>query len=140
MASATDAMTSPAGGTGRFARFVTVGVGAALLLFLLSWLFAALGFMPLVGSTIAYAIAFAVAYTAQRFWTFGARHSHGHALPRYFAVQAGCAVFSGVFAELATRFAGVPPVAVAAATTVAASGASYVLSAYWVFSDRSAGR
>lgn len=93
----------------RLFRFLTVGVGAALLLFVLSWLLVSLGLSPFVGSVTAYAISFVVAYSAQRSWTFGGKHDHATAMPRYLALQVGCAVFSGLVSHVAaTRFA-MPP-------------------------------
>ncbi|TGP47001.1 GtrA family protein, partial [bacterium M00.F.Ca.ET.229.01.1.1] len=85
----------------RLFRFLVVGVGAALLLFVLSWLLVSLGLSPFVGSAAAYAIAFVVAYSAQRGWTFGGEHDHATALPRYLTLQLGCAVFSGLVSHVA---------------------------------------
>ncbi len=119
----------------RLFRFLTVGVGAALLLFVLSWLLVSLGLSPFVGSVTAYAISFVVAYSAQRSWTFGGKHDHATAMPRYLALQVGCAVFSGLVSHVAaTRFA-MPPLSMSASATVAASAVSYVLSSVWVFRD-----
>jgi putative flippase GtrA len=126
-----------AGFTGaRFVRFVVVGVGAALLFFVLAFLLVSAGLPPFVGSALAYAVAFVVAYSAQRGWTFGGRHDHSHALPRYFAVQLGCATFSGVVSHVAVYWLGMSPFAMSAVTTVLASAASFVLSSLWVFPDR----
>lgn len=123
----------------RLFRFVTVGVGAALLFFVLTWLLVSLGVAPFIGSIVAYATAFVVAYSAQHGWTFGGRHDHGHALPRYLALQAGCAAFSGLVAHFsATRF-GLSPLPMSALTALAASAASYVLSSLWVFPVRRQG-
>lgn len=135
MTSLSDSGLSP-----RLVRFLIVGAGAALLLFALLYVFAWLGMAPFAGSVLAYAIAFAVAYTAQRGWTFGARHDHGHALPRYFAVQAGCAVISGISSHLAVTKLGAPPLVMSAITTVVASAASFVLSSTWVFPQHLAGK
>ncbi len=120
---------------GRLSRFLVVGVGAAVLLFGLTWLFARAGMPPFWGSAVAYAIAFAIAYTAQRNWTFGGGHAHGRALPRYFAVQAGCALTAGVVSHIAIEGFGLPPAAMAAVVTVAASAVSYLLSTFWVFPE-----
>ncbi len=120
----------------RAVRFVVVGVGAAALLFALSWSLTSRGMAPFLASTLAYAVAFAVAYTAQRNWTFGGGHAHGRALPRYFALQAGCAVASGLTAHVAVTTFHAPPVVMSAATVVVASGISYVASTLWVFADR----
>jgi putative flippase GtrA len=130
-------MIAGAGGLSpRFIRFVIVGVGAAALLFALILLFAALGMAPFAGSVLAYGIAFAVAYTAQRNWTFGARHGHAYSLPRYFAVQAGCAALTGLCAHIAVSVLAMPPLPMSAITTILASTASYVLSTLWVFPHR----
>jgi putative flippase GtrA len=120
----------------RLFRFVVVGVGAACLLFVLTLAMTSAGLPPFPSSVLAYAVAFAVAYSAQRGWTFGARHGHSHALPRYFALQAGCAVFSGIVSHVAVTQLGMSPLAMSAMTTVLASAASYVLSLIWVFPDR----
>jgi putative flippase GtrA len=120
----------------RLVRFLTVGVGAAVLLFVLSYLFVRWGLSPFVGSTAAYVIAFIVAYTAQRGWTFGGEHSHTHALPRYLTVQIGCALLSGIVAQVAVEMLGASPFVMSIAVTVAASAASYVLSSLWVFPNR----
>ena len=70
---------------------------AAVLLFALSYIFVArAGISPFVANTLAYGVAFVCAYFAQRGWTFGASHSHGHALPRYLATQLVCALLAGV--------------------------------------------
>ncbi|CAM5451244.1 hypothetical protein MAUB1S_07598 [Mycolicibacterium aubagnense] len=122
--------------TQRLFRFLVVGVGAAALLFLLSYFLVSSGMPPFAANTLAYLLAFAAAYSAQHGWTFGAKHQHGRALPRYFVLQAGCALFSGLVAHIAvTRFA-MSPLAMSAMTTVATSAASFVLSSVWVFPDR----
>ena len=120
----------------RLVRFVTVGVGAAALLFALSYLSVRLGMTPFAGSIAAYAIAFAVAYTCQHGWTFGGVHDHSHALPRYLAVQLGCALISGLVAHVAVEGFGGSPLAMSVAVTIVASAASYVLSSLWVFPRR----
>jgi putative flippase GtrA len=122
----------------RAVRFVIVGVGAAALFFVLSYLFVSAGMSPFAGAALAYAIAFAVAYTAQRAWTFGGRHGHGHALPRYFVIQLGCALLSGILAQLLVTYLKMPPLAMSAVTTIAASLASYFLSSRWAFAEAAA--
>ena len=76
---------------------------------------------PFAGSVVAYATAFAVAYTAQRAWTFGARHRHGHALPRYFIIQVGCALMSGGLAHVLVIYLQMSPLAMSVAITAASS-------------------
>ncbi len=117
----------------RMCRFLIVGSGAALLLLVLSYALVSLGMSPFTGSVLAYAVAFCCAYTAQRGWTFGGDHDHARALPRYFVLQAGCAAFSGLVSHLAVTHLGMAPLPMAAATTIPASAASYVVSSAWVF-------
>jgi putative flippase GtrA len=121
----------------RLFRFVVVGVGAAALFFVLTYALAVAGVPPLFGSTLAYAIAFVVAYTAQRGWTFGGRHDHSRAFPRYLALQLCCAVLSGVVSHVATTRLGMSALAMSALTAIVAGATSYVLSSRWVFPDRS---
>lgn len=117
----------------RLQRFVIVGVGAALLLFGLSYAFVRLGMSPFAGSTLAYAIAFVVAYCAQKSWTFQSRERHMTTLPRYFVLQAGCAITSGITAHTAVTVFGASPIVMSAVTTIVASAVSFVLSSIWVF-------
>jgi len=119
----------------RLVRFVIVGVGAALLLFMLSWALVSAGLPPFVGSVIAYMLAFVVAYSAQRGWTFEGRHDHAHAFPRYLVTQLVCAAFAGLSAHVAVSIFSASPLIMSAIITVAASAASYVLSSVWVFRD-----
>ena len=120
----------------RLFRFLTVGVGAALLFFVLSWLLVSLGFSPFIGSVVAYALTVVVAYSAQRGWTFGGQHDHASAMPRYLSLQLGCALFSGLVSHLAVTRFGMSALAMSALTTVAASAVSYVMSSLWVFPAR----
>lgn len=122
--------------TQRLFRFLVVGFGAAALLFLLGYLLVLIGMPPFAASTLAYVLTFAVAYSAQRGWTFGAEHGHGSALPRYFLLQAGCALFSGLVAHITVTGFAMSPLAMSAITTVATSAASFVLSSVWVFPTR----
>jgi len=117
----------------RLARFVTVGTLAAGMLLALTWLLVSIGMPPFAGSITAYVLTFLCAYAAQRGWTFGGAHGHARALPRYFALQAGCAVFSGTVSHVAVTRYGLSPLAMAGLTTVLTSTASYVLSLVWVF-------
>lgn len=120
----------------RLLRFVVVGGGAAALLFVLNLVLVSAGMPPFAASVLAYAVAFIVAYAAQRNWTFAGEHPHGRALPRYFLLQAACALFSGLVSHLAVSQAGLTPLAMAAATTVLTSAASFVASSLWVFPQR----
>ncbi len=114
-------------------RFLISGIGTAVLFFALSYLFARGGMTPFFASVIAYAIAFGVGYTVQRSWTFQANTSHGRALPRYFILQAACALISGGVAEAAVRYLGATPFFMSVLTTLVAGGVSFVVSRVWVF-------
>lgn len=122
--------------TQRLFRFLVVGAGAAVLLFLSGYFLVSVGIPPFAANTLAYILAFAVAYSAQRGWTFGAEHEHGRALPRYLVLQAGCALFSGLIAHIAVARFAMSPLAMSAMTTVLTSAASFVLSSVWVFPSR----
>ena len=121
----------------RAVRFLTVGVGAALLFFVLTYGLVSLGMPPFAGAAIAYAAAFVIAYSAQRSWTFGGGHDHGRTLPRYFILQAGCALGSGLLAHVVTDKFQMPPLTMSMLTTVTAGLVSYVVSSRWVFTDHS---
>jgi putative flippase GtrA len=119
----------------RLFRFVTVGVGAGLLFFVLSFLFVSAGMPPFSGSLLAFAIAFVFAYAAQRGWTFEGRHDHRRSLPRYLALHVSCALFNGIVAHVLVRYFGMSPFAMSATTTVLGGAVSYVASRLWVFPD-----
>ncbi len=114
-------------------RFIIVGAGAALTFFALSFLFRSSGAPPFAGTVVAYAIAFAVAYTAQHGWTFGGVHDHAEAFPRYLIAQIGCALASGVAGHVAVEGLGLSAFWMSATVMVLASAASYLLSLFWVF-------
>jgi putative flippase GtrA len=120
----------------RLFRFAVVGVGAACLLFVLSFLLVSMGLSPFSASVLAYSVAFAIAYTGQRSWTFGDRQNHSNSFRRYLALQAGCATFSGLVSHAAVAWLGMSPLAMSVLTTIAASAASYMVSSTWVFPDR----
>ncbi|MBN9037910.1 MAG: GtrA family protein [Rhizobiales bacterium] len=114
------------------ARFAGVGLGAAALLFSLTWLLTEAGLPPFGAGIAAYAVSLAVAYLLQRGWSFGGRHAHGHALPRYLASQALAALTSGAVAHAASA-GGLDTGLASAAATIAASSVSLLLSLLWVF-------
>jgi putative flippase GtrA len=59
-------------------------------------------------------------------------------LPRYFIIQLGCALLSGILAQLLVTYLKMPPLAMSAVTTIAASLASYFLSSRWAFAEAAA--
>ena len=122
----------------RVARFVLVGGGAAALLMVLTWGLMRLGMAPFAAGLLGYAISFVVAYTLQRNWTFEGAGRHSRTLPRYFALQAFCALATGGLSHLLAVRLGWTPAAASAVTTLCASVISYVGSSLWVFADAKA--
>jgi putative flippase GtrA len=128
-----------AGEAGTLGRLVVTGGGAALLFAACAYAFRAwAGLPPFASSAAAYIIAFAVAYTTQRRWTFRGRHSHGHAFPRYLAAQLFCLVLSAALSQAMGAIWEASPLVMACVTSVAVSGVSFVLSRCWVFADSGA--
>lgn len=120
------------------ARFIVAGGAGALLLFCLAYLFARAELPPFIAGALAHAISFLAVYTVHRNWTFGGAVSHGHALPRYFAVQLASAGVSGLAAVAASGLTGNAPLYVAAAVTIIASTFSYFASRFWAFAAKPA--
>ncbi len=118
--------------TARQLRFVISGGGAALAFFVLGWGFVAAGLSPFAATTLAYLIAFALAYSAQQFWTFAASRPLSTSLPRYLALQMGCGLLAASLSQ-ATATLGLRPMLMSLATTLAVGALSYVVSARWVF-------
>lgn len=114
-------------------RFVMAGASTALLFLVLCFGLARAGLDPFWASLIGYGLAFAVGYTLQRWWTFDGRHHHGRALPRYFVLQAGCALMSGVISRYGVLWLHLSPLPMATLTALATGGTSFLLSRYWVF-------
>lgn len=120
------------------ARFLVTGAGGAVLLFTLIYAFARAGMQPFAASTLAYVLCFVTVYLVHRNWTFPGRAPHARALPRYFAIQLACALFSGGVAHgLVARF-GLDAAAMSLATTIAASTFSYFASSLWAFAAHDA--
>lgn len=119
----------------RLVRFVLVGGGAAALLMALTFALIRAGVPPFAGGLCAYALTFVVAYALQRNWTFEGAGRHGRTLPRYFLLQAGCALASASLSHLLVAVLRWPPAQASAAMTVCVSAVSYVVSTVWVFAD-----
>ena len=117
------------------AKFIVSGGSAATVFLVLSYTFARLGAPPFLASVAAYALAFGIGYGLQRGWTFGARHSHGHAFPRYLAAQVGFGLFSGLVSHVAVSEFGVSALQMAVATTLIVGALSFVVSRWWVFPE-----
>jgi putative flippase GtrA len=117
----------------RMLRFACVGVGVAGFFMFLTYVLVSGGAAPFWASVLAYVVCFVIAYLLQRFWTFEAKHPHGEALPRYLALQVGCAVFSGLVAQVAIDHFGATRVVAVGLAAVTASLLSYAGSTLFVF-------
>src|ERR1700754_4762699 len=94
----------------RETRFLLAGAGLAGFFFIVVFLLVTVGGLPpFASSVIAYFSALGLGYFVQRNWAFRGRHSHSKALPRYLALQTGCAVLSGLGAQAATTYFRMPP-------------------------------
>ena len=122
----------------RLARFVIAGAASAGLFLVTCYAPVIGGMSPLFGSLLSYALAFSAGYTLQRSWTFQGQHRHASALPRYFVLQVGCALASGVIAQTSTVVFRLSPFLMSLVTTAAAGLLSYLLSSNWVFRDEEA--
>jgi len=117
----------------RISRFVVVGAGANLLLFVLVYSFRHFGMPAFAAGVAAYAIAFVAAYSAQYGWTFRSARSHRDTFPRYLAAQCGCAIVSGFVGFVCIELLALPTLGMSAAVTATAGVTSYLLSSRWVF-------
>jgi putative flippase GtrA len=119
----------------RMLRFACVGVAVAGFFMFLTYVLVCGGTPPFWASVLAYVVCFVVAYLLQRFWTFEAKHPHREALPRYLALQVGCAVFSGLVPQVAIDHFGATRLVAVGLATITASVLSYVGSMLFVFPD-----
>jgi putative flippase GtrA len=111
-------------------------VGASLAAFYFGVVFSLVkfrGFSPFMSSVLAYVCALGLGYIIQRNWSFRARHSHLKALPRYILLQAACAMFSGLSAQIAMKYFQMPPLTLSIVSTLTVSLVSFVVSLTWVF-------
>ncbi len=118
---------------GRLLRFVIVGAGANLLLLVLTYTLLHFGVPALTASVVGYAVAFGVAYLAQRDWTFSDISSGGSTLSRYAVAQVVCAAAAGLVGKLCGSTLAWAPLETSLAVTATAAIMSYAFSRYWVF-------
>lgn len=114
-------------------KFIVSGASTALLFLVMCYGLTKSGLDPFVASIVAYGIAFAVGYGLQRWWTFDGRHRHTSALPRYFVLQAGCALLSGLVSWQGVHWLHLSPLPMATMTAIVTGGISFGVSRYWVF-------
>lgn len=122
--------------TGSLVRFAVVGlantiVGYAAILFLQ---FAA-GASPLVANAGGYALGMILSYSLNKTFTFRSRRSHGHALPRFGAVVAGCYLLNLLTLQLGLSVLGLPAAAAQALAVASYAAAFYFASRLLVFRE-----
>jgi putative flippase GtrA len=116
-------------------RFLASGSIAAAVYFAASYAFLMLGLAPFAAGLIGYGVAFVVGYGLQQFWTFSRRAPLQRSLPRYLALQAGCALVSGSSTLVLARWWSVPALAISLIVTLLVGVLSYLASKSWVFVD-----
>lgn len=116
-------------------RFLFAGGMTACLYFGLIYVLLTLGVTSWLSALLAYLVAFSVGYTAQKFFTFQSRSNHSVSLPRYAALQVGCAAIAAVSASGAERFGLTQPSLISFLSTVVLGSVSYLVSSKWVFSN-----
>lgn len=119
--------------TGRVFRFVVVGISAAALQWVLTYLLLRRGDSPFIAACVGQLIAFAYAYSLHRRWTFPGSSLNSSTLLRYAVVQILCAGLGGGLAQSLARYTSLDPVYLAAIVTIVVSAASYLLSSRWAF-------
>jgi putative flippase GtrA len=123
-------------GGGTLMRFVVIGVSCAGLFFLLCYVLQTMAKLGIFSSTIlAYAGAFAAGYLGQRSWAFKSQAGHLTTLPRYAAMQIGCAIFTAYATHAVANRAQISPFVSSLLATLIASGASFLISSAWVFAE-----
>jgi putative flippase GtrA len=115
-------------------RFLFAGGMTAFLYFGLIYVLLTLGVTSWLSALFAYLTAFSVGYTAQKVFTFQSRSSHLVSLPRYAALQVGCASIAAVSASGAERFGLTQPLIISLLSTIVLGTVSYLVSSKWVFS------
>jgi putative flippase GtrA len=136
MSEATPGRTATTAAHVQIARFVVVGVSAALT----HWLVAVLAMQvlnPLLANAAGFGVAFPVSFIGHWRWSFGDHGAHWvSALPRFALVA--CSSFAGnelLFATLLQWF-GWPAPATLALTLLLVASATFVLSRSWAFARR----
>jgi len=116
-------------------RFLFSGGMTACLYFGLIYVLLTLGVTSWLSALLAYLVAFSVGYTAHKFFTFQSRSNHSVSLPRYAALQIGCAAIAAVSASVVERFGLTQPLSISLLSTIALGVVSYLVSSKWVFSN-----
>jgi putative flippase GtrA len=116
-------------------RFLFSGGMTACLYFGLTYVLLTLGTTSWLSALLAYLIAFSVGYTAHKIFTFQSTSSHSVSLPRYAALQIGCAAIAAVSASGAELFGLRQPSLISLLSTIVLGAASYLVTSKWVFSN-----
>lgn len=116
-------------------RFLFSGGMTACLYFALIYIFLNHGMASWLSALIAYLFSFSIGYMAQKFFTFQSKSSHSVSLPRYTALQFGCAAFAAISASGAEKLGLIQPFLISLLSTFFLGVVSYFVSSKWVFSN-----
>jgi putative flippase GtrA len=122
-------------------RYVAVGGAAALGYFAICYVLQEIaGWAPFWASAAAYAVMFGCAYLGQRNIAFRSARRHRDSLPAYLLLQILCALLAAAIVQFLVAATGHSPLVASAIATIIAGGASYIVSASWIFFDHGAAR
>lgn len=117
-------------------RYLTVGVVSNGLLYAGYVLLTYFGMLPVIATSVLYAVGIAGTYMANRSWSFKSDRGHVQAAPRYLlAYGAGYLVQVATLSGL-TYLLGVPHQIAQLAAMVGAAGTIYISLRVWVFPNQ----
>ncbi len=115
--------------------FVIVGGSGAACFIGLSSLAIGLhtGIANWIVSALCYAVLIGPVYLMHRRFSFGSEAPHGHALPRYVAVQLSALALASLFSFILYGFFGLPTVLASLLVTGLTSGVNFMILRLWAF-------
>lgn len=118
--------------------FCLIGLGAAVAFVILNSL--AIQFFPAARngwvSGACYGVFVLPVYWLHRRYSFQSSAAHGHALPRYLAVQGMALALAALFGALLNGVAGLPSVAASMLVIALTSGVNFLVLRSWAFAWR----
>jgi len=116
--------------------FLLIGAGAAICFIV--WSSAAIWALPEVPrwlvSALCYGLFIVPVYLLHRRFSFNSDAPHGHALPRYIAVQLASLALAAIFSFVAYGVMGLPTFGAGALVIALTSGVNFVVLRRWAFS------
>ncbi|MDT8344357.1 MAG: GtrA family protein [Thermohalobaculum sp.] len=124
----------------RLVRFALVGVSVALIYYVLFLWLRSADLARVLASTLAFAVAVAVQYVAQTWWTFGASPARGRYARRFAAMVGTGAILSAVITGILGPAVGASDAVAAAVTVVTLPVFNFVVMSAWVYRDPGPGQ